>query len=186
MQAARHGELTSTLRSRRPQDWRLDLDEALLVHRSAQRPVDLGTDAKVPLHPGTAQVEEPTAQPDLLVDLRSIIEAERRRLSGGEDFDVAVTDLDVAGGQAIVDGAVWSDPHGTDHLEHVLAPNVDRTIDHALDDAGVITQVDEGEVLAMLATATDPSADTDLSADIVDVEVAAEHVSERGGLEGPC
>ena len=44
------------------------------------------------------------------------------------------------------------------HGHHVLAADVHGARDHALDDAGVVAQVDEGQVLAVLAALGHPAA----------------------------
>ena len=52
-------------------------------------------------------------------------------------------------------------PHGAGDPHDVLAAQVVGAVDDALDDAGVVAQVDEGEVLAVLAAAGHPAAQRD-------------------------
>ena len=70
----------------------------------------------------------------------------------------AVAQLDLAGGQVGVDGALGPGPDRALDGHHVLAAHVDGAGDHALDDAGVVAQVDEGQVLAVLAALGHPAA----------------------------
>src|SRR5206468_11972999 len=96
-----------------------------------------------------------------------------RRLGDVEDLDAAVADLDLAGGQVGVRGALGPMANGAGDAHHVLAADVDRSVDDALDDAGVVAQIDEREVLAVLAPAADPPAQRHRPADVVGAEVAA-------------
>ena len=57
-------------------------------------------------------------------------------------------------------------------LHHVLRAQVVGPVDHALDDAGVVAEVDEGQVLALLPPGGDPAADLDLPADVGDGRAA--------------
>ena len=50
-------------------------------------------------------------------------------------------------------------PHRAGHRDDLLAAHVDGVVDHALDDARVVAQVDEGEVLAVLAAPGHPAAE---------------------------
>ena len=69
--------------------------------------------------------------------------------------------LDLAGRQVRVDGALRPRPHGAGDAHDVLAAHVDRAVDDALDEPGVVAEVDEGEVLAVLAPAGHPAAEAD-------------------------
>ena len=55
-------------------------------------------------------------------------------------------------------------------------------VHHALDHAGVVAEVDEGQVLAVLAAAPDPAADGDLGALVRGAELAAVVGAQPGGL----
>ena len=80
---------------------RLDLDEALPLHRAAGwRRSPSARTSQVALHPLAAQVEVAVAEAHGLVDVVGpVVDRERRRLGGAEDLDGAVADLDLAGGQ---------------------------------------------------------------------------------------
>ena len=98
--ARRHEELAGALGRRRHEHRRLDLDEALGVHRPAERAVDGGADAQVALHPLAAQVEVAVLQPDVLVDVVGAgVDRERRRRRHAQHLDLALADLDLAGRQ---------------------------------------------------------------------------------------
>ena len=128
----------------------------------AQRRVHRGPQAEVGLHPRPPQVDEAVAHADELVGVGVVLDRERRRLGLGQDLDGAVPDLDLAGGQAfgftVPSGRA---PHRARHRDHVLAAHVDGTVEHALDDPAVVAQVDEGQVLAVLAPARHPAAQPD-------------------------
>src|SRR4029079_3158963 len=66
----------------------------------------------------------------------------------------------------------------------VLAAHVDRIVDDALDHAGVVAQVDEGEVLAVLPAPGDPAADVDGPADVLGAQLAAEAGAHLGRAHG--
>ena len=132
---------------RRHQHRRLDLDEALLLHRPTDRRVDGGADAQVALHALAADVEVAVLQAGVLGHrVGALADRERRRLGGVEHLDVAVLQLDPAGRQPLVDvlGRAGGDHAGDAH--DVLGAHVDRVVDDALGDAGVIADVDEGQL----------------------------------------
>ena len=80
LQPGRDRELARALGRRRPEQRRLDLDEALALHGPSQRAVHLRPQPQVALHPLGAQIEVAIAQPDRLVGLGAGVEGERRRL----------------------------------------------------------------------------------------------------------
>ena len=96
-----------------------------------------------------------------------------------------VADLDLAGGEVGVLGALGPAPHGAHHPQHVLAAQVDGAVDDDLDQAGAVAQVDEGEVLAVLAAAGHPAAQRHPLADVGGAEVAAVVGTHRGRLRHP-
>jgi hypothetical protein len=147
------------------------------VHRRAHGAIDCCADSQVVLEPRATQVEEPEAQTDLLIDVRTVIKAERG-LGGPEHLDGAVSELDLTGGQLVVDGALGAVPDGAGDLEHVLAAHIDRAVDHALEQARVVAQVDEGEVLAVLTTTADPATDPDGPADVAHAQGATQRIAQ--------
>ncbi len=179
--ARRHEELARALGRRRHEHRRLDLDEALGLHRPSDRRVDGAPHAQVLLHPLAAQIEEAVLQAEVLVDLvGASVDRERRRGGGAQHLDRAVTDLDLTGRQVRVDGAIRPLAHDAGDPHDVLAAHVDGVVDDALDHAEVIAHVDEREVLAVLATTRDPAADGDRLADLGRAQLAAQ-VRAHGG-----
>ena len=181
----------------------LDLDEALVLHRAADGRVDRGAQAQVALHALAADVEVAVLQAGVLGHLvGALVDRERRRLGDVEDLDRAVLQLDAAGRRA------WSLTFSSGRAAtvpvtrtHVLAAHVDGVVDHALRDAGVVAQVDEGQVLAVLAAGGDPAAERDGLADVLGAQLAAlvgahgrgahgsgfrEVVDEIGAGDGDC
>ena len=144
--AAGDDELAGALRRRRHQHRRLDLDEALLLHRPADRRVGGRADAQVALHALATDVEVAVLEAGVLGDgVGALADRERRRLGDVEHLDLAVLDLDLAGRQPVVDvlGRAGGDDAGDAH--DVLGAHVDRVVDDALGDAGVVADVDEGQ-----------------------------------------
>ena len=72
-----------------------------------------------------------------------------------------------------VTGVVAATGDGAGDAQHVLAPQVARAVDDALGDAGVVAQVDEGEVLAVLPAGRDSAAERHGLADVLGAELAA-------------
>ena len=106
-------------------------------------------------------------QADVLVDLVGAgVDRERRRRGAAQDLDFAVADLDLAGRQVVVDRALGPHTDRARDLQDVLAAHIDVVVDDALDDARVVAQVDECQVLAVLTATTDPAAHADRAADV--------------------
>src|SRR5690606_15235519 len=158
LQARGHDEVPGALGRRGDEHGRLDLDEALLLHRAPEGAVGHRPGPEVALHAAAAQVDVAVAEPDGLVGLDAVVDRERRRLGRAQDLDRAVPDLDLAGGQVGVGGALGPDADDAGDAHHPLVAHVDRAVHDALDDALAVAQVDEREVLAVLAAAGDPAA----------------------------
>ena len=181
VEPAGHGELPGALGRGRPQQRRLHLDEALPVHGRPQGPVDRGPEPQVGLHGGPPQVDEPVPEADDLVDVDAVVHRERRRLGGVQQPDRALAQLDLAGRQLRVAG-----PHGTEayralHGHDVLGPHVDRSRHHALDDSRVVADVEEGQVLTVLAALGHPAAHGHRPADVDRPQRAAQVGAHRRG-----
>jgi hypothetical protein len=122
--------------------------------------VDGGSDSEVRLHALTPKIEVAVLEADVLVDVvGSRVDRERRRLGRPQHFDPALPDLDVTGGQVVVGGAVGTSPHDTGDAYDVFAADVDTVVDHALNDATVIADVDEGQFVAVFTSLGHPSAE---------------------------
>lgn len=106
--ARRHEVLARALGRALEQRGRLDLDEFLGVKIIAHGLRRLVPHQEVFLHLGPAQVEIAVGQAQVLVDLvaTGVVERERRRVGDVEDLEPVGRNLDLAGGQRGVDGAV--------------------------------------------------------------------------------
>ena len=184
VQPAGHGELPRALGGGGPQQRRLHLAEALTVHGGPDGGVDPGPQAKVALHTGPAQVDVAVAQAHRLVGLVPVVDREGRWLGLVEDLDGAVADLDLAGVEAVVDRALGAAAHGAADGDDPFAAHLDAVVDHALDHPGVVPQVDEGQVLAVLAAPGHPAAQADGGPHIAGPEHAAEMGAQCRGRAG--
>ena len=177
-QARRHHEVACALGRRRDQHRRLHLGEALRVERAVQRRVHLRAHAQVALETRTAEVDVAVPQAQHLVGLDAIVDGERRRLGLVEHLERGRRQLDLTGGQRVVDGALGPvahlsrDPHDvlTADPVHVGADVVAR-VDDDLQDAGDVAHVEEHHP-AVVATAVDPPAHDDLAVDVGGPEIA--------------
>ena len=163
--AAGHEELAAPSGVRRHEHRRLDLDEALGLHRRADRRVDRGSDAQVALHPLAADVEVAVLQPRGLGDrVGTLVDRERRRLGGAEDLDVAVPQLDPrrSAGRSLTCSSAGGATMPVTRTTYSRR-DVDGVVDDALRDAGVVAQVDERQLLTVLATGGHPAAQADRS-----------------------
>lgn len=181
--AARHQELAGAFGGGGHEHRGLDLDEPLVLHGAADGGVDLGSDPEVALHPLAPQVEVAVAQPDHLVDVVGApVERERRRLGGRQDLDRAVLELDLTGGQVVVDRSLGPLGDGAGDAQHVLAAHVGVVVHHALQHARVVSQVHERQVLAVLATLGDPPAHGDGPADVIGTQLPAVVGAQSGSF----
>ena len=91
-------------------------------------------------------------------------------------------ELDLTGGQLGVLRALGAPPHRALDPQHPLAAHVDRPVDHALDGAAVVAQVDERQVLPVLAAPAHPAAQRHRRLDVLGSELAAQMGAHpRGG-----
>ena len=76
----------------------------------------------------------------------------------------------------------------TDYCGDLRANDIGRqvggTIDDALQQAGSVAQVDEGEVLTVLTTTSDPPAHDDLTTDVVRAQITAIVRTHTSGAVG--
>ena len=71
---------------------------------------------------------------------------------------MTVLQLDSAGRQSIVGAVGRSGRDDAGDPDDVLGPHVDGVVDDALSDAGVVAEVDEGQLLAVLTAGRHPAA----------------------------
>jgi hypothetical protein len=111
------------------------------------------------LHAISPQIEVAILQPYVFVNIiRSVINGERRGIRTAKNFDLTVTDFDLASWQRIVHCALGTGPNNTGNLHHIFRPHIDVVVDHTLKKSAVIAQIDECEMLTMFSTSTDPTA----------------------------
>ena len=122
------------------------------------------------------------AQPEGLVGLRTVVDGEGRWFGFVQHLHGAVPDLHLARLEPWVDRPLGAVPDRPADRDHPLAAHVDGAVDHALDDAGVVAEVDEGQVLAVLAPASHPAAQAHARAHVSRSEHAAQVGAQRGGL----
>ena len=122
-------------------------------------------------------------EPDVLVDVVSpSVDRERRRVGLAQHLDDTVADLDLARRKPGVDGPLRTLANDAGDPHDVFAAHVDVVVDDALHDARVVTQIDEGEMLTVLAATAHPPADADGLSDVRRAEVAAQVGAHRRGL----
>jgi hypothetical protein len=97
---------------------RLDIDEAMRVEVGAQRAGDLVAQPQVVEHLRAAQVEIAIAQPQVLAG--RLVMVERRRLAAIEHREAARHELDLAGRQRRVCGALGAPADYAGDLQHEL------------------------------------------------------------------
>jgi hypothetical protein len=96
---------------------------------------------------------------DHLIDLNPLVELERGRLGHIEDLDLALPQFHLAGREVGVHRALGPATYDTGDANNELAAQIMSPIDDTLDESGVIAQVDEGEMLAVLASTSNPPTD---------------------------
>ena len=179
MNARRHQEVARAFRRGRRQDRGLEFEEALLLHPLAHGIDDRAAGHDVLVQLLAAQVEEAVLQPDVL---RIFLLAEHRQRQFGrrpQHLDLADINLDRAGRQFRVVGALGAaahlavDPHHPFRAE--LFDFLERRrirVGHALGDAVMVAQIDEQHA-AMVADTMAPAGKTGGLADVAVAERAA-------------
>ena len=161
LQTCRHEEVACTLRGGASQGWGLDLSEIVAGQDLAGSTVRLGAQAEGITLGLAAQVEVAVLQTGLLADLAGgcrIVDLERQCCGLVKDLKLRNVNLDLAGRQVGVLGALWARLNHTGNLDAVLGAqvvgalcNVGFTEDD-LSDAGTVTQVDEDNATVVTAT----------------------------------
>ena len=119
-------------------------------------------------------------KPDCLIDLGALIKRERWWLSDRQHLDTGDLDLDVSSCQFRIRGVFGTPTDLARHLHHIFAAKIVTSVYNTLDNTTVITQINKHQVLAVLTTTVDPSANSDNTADIRGADKAA-HVSAHRG-----
>ena len=191
MQARRHEVVARAFRRRRGQDRRLEFEEARLLHAPADRIDHLPAHHDVLVQLVAAQIEEAVLEPDLL-RIFLVAEHRHRQFAGGpEHLDLADIDLDRAGRQIRVLGAVRALAHLAVDAHHPfraqrLGDLEGRRIrvGHHLGEAVMVAQVDEQHA-AMVADAVAPAGEPHLLADVGFAERAAGMGAVAVHVSGP-
>jgi hypothetical protein len=190
-EAGRHDEVARPFGGGRDQHRGLDLDEAVGLHRSADRAVDRGPESEVALESLAPQVQVPVAQSQHLVDVGPVTDRDRRWLRRVEHLERSRRHLDRTGEEVGVDRARRALADRAGDPEAVLGPHAVRIgavdavgVDHDLDHACGVAQVEEQDA-AVVPAAGHPPAELDGLADVVGPEVPgpvrAHHVIAPGG-----
>ena len=126
------------------------------------------------------QVQVAVLEAGLLADGDVLVDRERRGRGLVEDDDVVHVDLDLAGRQVGVRGALGAQPHLARHLDDVLGAQRVRDLlaQHHLGEARGVAQVDEGDP-AVIPAATHPACKGDGGAGVGGTEVSGEVGAEH-------
>jgi hypothetical protein len=171
------------------EDRRLDLDEVVRVQVVAHGADDGVAQEQRVAHRLAAQVEHPVAQADELVDLRGLVDRERRGQGVGEELHRRHGQLDLTRAQTRVDVALLAADHLPARREDVLRAQPLRErmrlgrrlrVEDELDDARAVAEVDEDEA-AVVAPAVHPAGDADPLAYPAGVQLAAPGIAVRVG-----
>ena len=139
--------------------------------RARISPDHLAAQADVALQLVAAQVEPAVAHADVLVDAL-VVELERQRRRAREDLQLGRLQLDLARRDRRVDGVGRALDDRAARADHELVAQLVRRlgrgrrgvrVDHDLDDAALVAQVDEDEP-AEIAPPRDPARERDLAA----------------------
>ena len=147
---------------------------------TADGAVHRGPQLQVALKALPPQVDVAVAQAHVLIHPGAGVQRERRGVGGRQNLYVAVADLNLTGVQLGVDRALGPGPHRAADADHVFRAQIVALVNHALDHAGTIPQVDEGQVLPVLSAAVHPAAHRYLPANVIGAQLAAIVSSHRG------
>ena len=165
MNAARHEVVACTFRRGAGQHRGFDVDEALRVEITANAHSDLITQAQVALHHRTAQVDNAVGQAHVFADV-FVVNLERRRSGGVQDFDFFGKDFDFAGNHFVVGCTFGTVAHAAGNAQNVFVAGGIGSgkrfgrvgVNHDLDDAFAVAQVDKNHT-AVVAPAVHPAFD---------------------------
>jgi len=158
-----------------------DIDEAMGVVEVADVLGDAMAEAEVAGHAFTAKVQVTEAEAGGIADVDVGVDGERRSLRGVEDGDGGGLELDVAGGEFWVLGAIPTSDDLAPDLDDVFVADAGGGggglrgvfgVEDDLDDAGGVAEVDEDEATVITAS-VDPAGEGDLPAGVLGSEFAA-------------
>ena len=195
-QPRRDHEVAGALRRGADEVGGLDLDEAVVLQRAANRTGQPRAHQHPRLHRRPAQVQVAVLQAQRLVQAGLLlVDVERRHLAGVEDGEPIHRHLDRPGRQLRVGGALRPLPHHALDLHHPFAARrlgrgvgLGRVLlvgDH-LGQAVAVAQVEEGE-MPVVAPPMDPARQRHALPDMLGTQLAAGVASEclcHGTLNG--
>ncbi len=174
MNAGRHEVIPGTLRRGFAKNRRLDLDEALLRHKSTHQRQHAASEHQIVLYIGPAQIEITVFQPYLIVGLAVFLNLKRRCLGLRQNPQLLRNDLNVSGLQILVDGSrafLYDARHGDDvlaakRLRFLKACRTDlRLIKHELQNPASIAQINKDQA-PQISSLLHPAHDGHILADI--------------------
>ena len=178
----RHQKLARTFRCRRHEQWGFDFDETLILHRRTNGRVDAGPQAQVALHAFATHVEISELQSNVFVNIiGSLVDGKRWRLSRIQHRQRAISELNFASRQVGVHRAGGARRHRASDLHDPFAAGIGTVVNNTLCDAREVTQIDECEFVAMLATARHPTCQGHRGTDMGCIEFATEVGAQGGG-----
>jgi hypothetical protein len=163
------------------------------VEEVADRAVDgVAHDHRV-LHAGAAQVDDPVAQPQQLVERAVVVDRERRRRRLRQRLGFDDLELDLAGGELRVDVALLAAHDAPARRDDVLGAQAlgqrvrirgGLGMEDELQEPGAVAQVDEDQA-AVVTTAVHPAGHAHGRVDVARAQLAAPGVAVRVGPRWP-
>jgi hypothetical protein len=138
----------------------------LSIHCPSNCGIHLGSKSQVLLHARTTKVDVAVLQSCGFIDVGSIINAKWWWLGGIENSNNAVVKFNFTGGQVRVHCASGPRCDRSRDLDDVFTTDINRAFNNALDNPGVVAEVKERQVLAVLTTLAHPAAQHHLLANI--------------------
>ena len=134
------------------------------------------------MHTFATHVEISELQSNVFVNIiGSLVDGKRWRLSRIQHRQRAIGELNFASRQVGIHGAGRARRHRASDLYDPFASGIGPVVDHTLCDTREVTQIDEGEFVAMLATARHPACQGHLGTDVRCIEFATEVGAQGGG-----
>src|SRR5689334_2446 len=179
MEPARHQEVAGAFRARGRENWCLELEEPLRPHAAAQTVDDRTPPDDVAVEALAAQVEKTIAQTDVF-GIFLVAEHRQRQLGRfRKDGYFRGKDLDLAGRELGVVGALRPWPAAAGNLDHPFraqhlgdGESGRIRIHHDLGDAVMVSEIDEFQA-AMVTHAVDPAGEANVASRIGEPQLAA-------------
>ena len=145
---------------RRHEKRSLHFEKTVFFHGTTNRTIDLGAYTKIPLHALTTNVEIAILQANHFINvICTLVNRKRRWLCRVQNFNNTLAHLNLASRQCCVHCSFWTSTNNARHSDDVFTTDIDVIVDHALNDPGMVTQVNERQFLSVLATTPHPATD---------------------------